>query len=179
MKIQVPNRLFSERVRRTVSTVRLPSVALIFFLIPPPASAQPLEPGGDRESTLARLVEEVPVGLESLLRERDRWRPVSKHDAAPTPIEIDGLVVDQTQSKLARDFYEVFYARWRAPRGIRGFTIVIDERPLPNMGTMVSVEVNDRLVYRSRLQSRYDQIEEAAHEAVRFVARHLEQRGQR
>jgi hypothetical protein len=51
--------------------------------------------------------------------------------------EIDGLVVDETQTEIGRDFFEVFYAAWERPAGAMNHTVRIQEQPSPSLGTRV------------------------------------------
>jgi LysM repeat protein len=88
-------------------------------------------------------------------------------------LEIDGLVMDETRSKIGKDFYDVFYQRWEAPESASNFTIRISERPTPTLGSFVSVRVNDNLTFQYRLQPRYDIIETAAIYAVRMTRQYL------
>ncbi len=75
-------------------------------------------------------------------------------------LELSGLVVDETQTKIGRDFYEYFYSNWSAPGGVTEYTIVISEKPLPQRGTQVTVTVNDLVVHQAFLQPRLEVIEE-------------------
>lgn len=82
-------------------------------------------------------------------------------------MEVDGMVLDETISKIGRDFYSVFYQYWEAPEKAYNYTISVSEQPSPSLGTIVTVEVNDTPVYRTRLQPRYAVIEQASKQAVR------------
>src|SRR5690625_3256442 len=77
-------------------------------------------------------------------------------------IEIDGLVVDETQTRLGGDFYALFHASWIAPEGAVNFTIVVREQPLPNIGTRILVHVNDEVAFQTQLQPREEMVEAAA-----------------
>jgi curli production assembly/transport component CsgE len=81
-------------------------------------------------------------------------------------LELSGLIVDETQTKIGRDFYEFFYAMWQAPEGASDFTITVTERPMPRHGTQIKVVVNDFEVMQQFLQPRADVIEETALYAV-------------
>lgn len=93
-------------------------------------------------------------------------------------LEIDGMVVDETRSKVGRDFYDVFYQNWQAPPDARRFTITIFEQPAPGLGTIIYVKANETETFRYRLQPRYDFIMEAGIYAVRMTYQHLEQNPQ-
>ena len=88
--------------------------------------------------------------------------------------DMSGMVIDETRSKVGRDFYDVFYQNWTAPEDVSGFTITISEQPAPGLGTIVSVTANDTETFRYRLQPRYDFIQEGARYAVRITYKHLQ-----
>jgi len=88
-------------------------------------------------------------------------------------MEVDGMVLDQTISKMGRDFYDVFYQYWQAPQQAYNFTIKITEQPAPTLGTQVTVFVNETVTFRSRLQPRFDVIEQAGKQAVQMAHNHL------
>lgn len=88
-------------------------------------------------------------------------------------LEIDGLIVDQTITKMGKDFYDIFYSKWEAPRGVRNFIIVIREMILPGMGTQINIQINDLEVFKNRIQPRYDFVEELAQYACSVVGQYL------
>ncbi len=92
-------------------------------------------------------------------------------------LEIDGLIVDETLSKIGRDFYDYFYSRWQAPPDAVNFTVTITEQPVPGLGTRVLVKVNDELVFQAQLQPREELIENAAQQAIYYTAGSLQRRG--
>lgn len=89
-------------------------------------------------------------------------------------LEIDGMVHDETRSKVGRDFYDVFYTYWQSPPQANNFTIRVSEQPSPNLGTTIYVEVNNTETFRMRLQPRYEMIQEAGKYAVRQTYSHLQ-----
>jgi len=86
---------------------------------------------------------------------------------------ISGLVIDETRSKIGRDFYTVFYQNWTPPENVSGFTITISEQPAPGLGTIISVKANDTETFKYRLQPRYDFIQQAAQYAVSVTHNYL------
>jgi len=77
-------------------------------------------------------------------------------------LELSGLIVDETQTKIGRDFYDYFYEIWRAPAQAGDFMITIMEQPMPRLGTRITVSVNDFEVFQSFVQPRGEVVEEAA-----------------
>ena len=91
----------------------------------------------------------------------------------PQSYGITGLVVDETRTTVGRDFYDVFYEAWQAPEGSVNYTVVVEEQPVPSLGTRVIVRINDDVAFDTRLQPRYDQVREAALAAVMYAQRAL------
>ena len=86
---------------------------------------------------------------------------------------ISGMVIDETRSKIGRDFYDAFYQNWTAPEEVPRFTITVSEQPAPGLGTIILVNANDTETFKYRLQPRYDFIQQAAQYAVRLTYSYL------
>lgn len=88
-------------------------------------------------------------------------------------IEIDGLILDETRSKMGHDFYEYFYNGWSAPSGVKGFIITIRELPARGRVAQISIEVNDQILLKKFLQPRAELIEGLASQTISLVQNHL------
>ncbi len=92
----------------------------------------------------------------------------------PTDLEIDGLVIDETRTRVGRDFYEKFYNLWTAPFGVSDYSIFVEEQPPRGRSVAVRVKVNDKLVSFHHLQPREEMLEAAAKLAVARLNNHLQ-----
>lgn len=90
------------------------------------------------------------------------------------PMEIDGLIVDETITRIGRDFYAEFFRLWQRPPGAVNFTVVVEEQPMPGMGTRILVRVNDELSFQTQLQPRLEMIEGAAWQGVGYTYRFVQ-----
>ncbi|WP_209319642.1 CsgE family curli-type amyloid fiber assembly protein [Ancylomarina longa] len=88
-------------------------------------------------------------------------------------MEIDGLVVDQTITKVGRDFYDLFFSNWDAPKNSKNYTITIKEMVLPGLATQITVLVNDNEVFKQRVQPRYEILEQMSNYASQRTKRYL------
>ena len=90
-------------------------------------------------------------------------------------LEIDGLVLDETRSKLARDFYELFYRNWSAVSAdAKGRTIIIKEMPgRIGIGTTIIVLIDDKSVMQLNLQPRTSLVEDLAGQLVDALEKYL------
>lgn len=87
--------------------------------------------------------------------------------------EIDGLIVAKTISRAGRDFYDIFYSGWETPKGINNYIIEIKEKPIPQMGTEITLVVKEFVIFQEKLPPRYDVIEEYAKYAIYLVTEFL------
>lgn len=81
-------------------------------------------------------------------------------------LEFEGMVLDETRSKMGRDFYDLFYQNWRSPADATDLTINITEQPALGRGAIITVVIDDTPVYSARLQPRYEYIEAVAQQAI-------------
>ena len=89
-------------------------------------------------------------------------------------IEISGIVIDATQTKLGKDFYDLFYQQWNELENIPVQSITINERALPQLGSQISVEVEDHLVFLQYIQPRYEIIEQMAEYALQQTIAYIQ-----
>ena len=92
-------------------------------------------------------------------------------------VEIDGLIIDQTQTRIGQEFYQNFVTFWEAPLGIEDYNILITEMANPTWGSWIWVEVggfvSKEIVYREILKPRSEEIEKTAQKGVEVVKKYL------
>lgn len=112
------------------------------------------------------------TGTEGTLTDNTFQMLIPSND--PIDLEIEGLIVDATQTKIGRDFYEIFYNNWAPDDKMPKLSIVISELPLPRLGTQVTVTIQDHEVFKRFVQPRYDVIEAYAQYAIQISLQYLE-----
>lgn len=88
-------------------------------------------------------------------------------------IEIDGLLVDDTKTKMGKDFYDLFYGNWDAPPAAKNYTITVSEKPFRLTSTLIVVSINENPVYQAILQPRQDIVEAMSFEAISTTQSYL------
>ncbi len=88
--------------------------------------------------------------------------------------ELDGLILDQTRTRIGRDFFDKFFSLWIAPEGVSEYTVIVEEQPSRNRLGYVEIKVDDAVVASYNLQPRESWMEEAATNAVERLTNHLE-----
>jgi hypothetical protein len=87
--------------------------------------------------------------------------------------EIGALVMSQTQTRIGREFYRAFSCNWVAPEGLEASHVLVQEQADPRWGSLVSIFVDDRLVWRKILGTRSADVEKEAAKAITFVAQQM------
>jgi len=124
----------------------------------------------------ALAIVKVPKAKEATIKTNSKKQQASKKQdivASASELEIDGLIIDETRSKIGRDFYDLFYNKWSAPSNAKDFIITIKELPSRGRMTRVSILINDTQLFTRVLQPRHDIIENLANQSVIAAGRFL------
>lgn len=140
-------------------------LGLLCHVAPAQTAPRPAPPARSKYETAPPREQAVSTKqLEEALRR------LLRADSAQTrrfrPTEIEGLIVDQTITKVGHDFYDVFYTSWEAPPSAVDFIVTLRERIGRGNSTLVAVDVNDTELLEMPLQPKFDVVEAAAQEAV-------------
>ena len=88
--------------------------------------------------------------------------------------ELTGLIIDETVSKIGRDFTASFFNNWQMPNKQLEYSILIQEKPVPGNGSKILVYVDDYLLFQNFIQPRADVIEDNAKYATQLVNSYLD-----
>ncbi|MGM0589416.1 MAG: CsgE family curli-type amyloid fiber assembly protein [Bacteroidota bacterium] len=129
----------------------------------------------DEENNESPTLAEFRKALSRVIRTKEEEEPY------PLPqqysgLEINGLIINETRSKIGDQFFNVFYQHWQAPDKAPDFMLTIEEKPMPSMGTLVTVLIDNTAIFQTKLQPRYQVIEQQALRAVTISYQTLEQR---
>ncbi len=97
----------------------------------------------------------------------------TEYEKVGSEMEVDGLVMDETLTKVGRDFYDMFFSIWVAPENAKNYTISIKEMVLPGLATQILVLVNDAEVFKQRVQPRYEVLEQMSQYANQMAMQYL------
>ncbi len=94
------------------------------------------------------------------------WSYQLQDSTSYNDIEIQGIIVDATQTKIGKDFYDLFYQQWSQVENLPYQSITISEKALPQLGSQVTVQIDDQLIFQQVIQPRYEVIEQMVNYAV-------------
>ncbi len=153
--------LQKEAIAETVppSTTTIQTKESTAVVVPPPANKR-----------LAPVLEKlIPTNKKKTITSTKKARATVPVDV----LEIDGLIIDETRSKIARDFYDLFYKKWIAPNGAKNFSIYVREEPSRGRGAQVSLTLNEDKIFQNFVPPRYDALENVVNFAIRVTRARL------
>lgn len=115
-------------------------------------------------------LKDLPERIESIMKKykaRKNQRQISldkKHESLS--MDLGGLVIDETISKMGQDFYRYFNKHWNDPRTSKNFNIYISEKPAPGMGNMIIVKINYEEIIKNKISPKQKLIESLAEYAI-------------
>ncbi|SHL05453.1 CsgE family curli-type amyloid fiber assembly protein [Hymenobacter psychrotolerans] len=129
-----------------------------------------------RESKAAPLpANKLEEALRLLLKATSDSTAAAGPQRPQRTLEIEGLIVDQTISKVGHDFYDIFYTQFEAPPGIGEYVVTITEKPGRGTSTLISLNVNETDLLEMPLQPKQEYIEAVAADAVNAAIGFLEE----
>ncbi|WP_170172739.1 CsgE family curli-type amyloid fiber assembly protein [Hymenobacter rigui] len=143
---------------------------------------RPMRADAPKKPAAQAPAKEATAGAESSRKLEENLRLLLRLDSLQSArrkvvagLEISGLVVDQSITKPARDFYDLFYSQWEAPAGIQEYTIIIGEKPARATSTLLTLRVNEEDLLEFPLQPSFDLIQDAVTEAIAYVQDYMVQ----
>jgi len=85
---------------------------------------------------------------------------------AASEVEIGGLLLDNTKSRLGHDFYFQFSQLWRDIPNTQGINVQLIEQIVPRAGTKLNILLNGRLIYVTHFGRRQSPVKEKVEQAV-------------
>lgn len=115
-------------------------------------------------------LKDLPEQVESIMQKykaKKRQKEISLIDKNKTiSIDLGGIIIDETISKIGQDFYRYFNKQWNDPGTNENFNIYISEKPTPGMGNMIIVKINYEEIFKNRIRPQQEVIESLAEYAI-------------
>ena len=121
-------------------------------------------------SFITSLNAQTEAGIDSL-----QSKQLVKTSLATDPLdlEIGEMIFDETITKVGRDFYDVFFTSWNNPTKIKDFSITIKERPMPGIGTQITVFIDEHEILKQFIRPNQEMIEMLAGYTVGLATQYL------
>lgn len=83
--------------------------------------------------------------------------------------ELSGLTIDETKSKVGRDFYDLFYIQYSQIPDKSSSAITITELPARGTSGQINIQVDDKLVYSFMTNPNEDYLKEQLDYTLRYI----------
>ena len=123
------------------------------------------------------VLKEPPKELKQIIQRITSYRnddyDTTKTLAKNLQTGLSGLLIDNTLTKMGRDFYSFFYDNWDAPDIGETYSVAIEEKPAPGRGSLIQIKVNREKVFENRISPRREVLQAYAEYAVKQVYNYL------
>jgi len=126
-------------------------------------------------TALKNLPDQIQSIMEDYQKEKTQRNISLKDEGESVSLELDGLIIDETISKIGHDFYKYYNDFWNPPEGVNDYTIYISEKLMPGMGNLVIVRIDEQKVFQNRIRPRDYVIEKIAKYATNRSRKYLQQ----
>ncbi len=103
--------------------------------------------------------------------------PLLTPQAVAEEVEIGGLLLNNTISRLGHEFAYKFSQLWQDIPNTQGLNVHIKEQVVPRAGTRLTINMNNRIIYVTYLGRRQSSIQERVEQAVFIVIEAIAQSG--
>jgi|GEM_PF-658862 len=152
------------KMRKTLKTSGIGVILLLFFLLNNGFGQNTIKISNKDTTTL----NDIPEQVESIMQKykaRKSQKEISL-DEEDKSIDLGGLIIDETISKVGQDFYRYFNNQWNAPGTSKNFNIYISEKPTPGMGNMIIIKINYEEIFKNRISPQQQVIESLVEYAI-------------
>jgi curli production assembly/transport component CsgE len=130
------------------------------------------------QSPIASQQNSLPAALQKLGIELLSKGPATKAEIAAEEqllLDINGLVFEETMTKIGYEFYEYFSLLWETPK-IKpiDYNILITEKASPIWGSWIKVVIDERVIWEMILSPRSSEVEDAVTEALQTTKEYLD-----
>lgn len=137
---------------------------LLFFLLNNGFGQDTIQISNKDTTTLNDLPEQVESIMQKY-KTRKNQKEVSLNGEEKS-IDLGGLIIDETISKVGQDFYRYFNDQWNDPETNINFNIYISEKPMPGMGNMIIVTINYEEIFKNKISPQQQVIKSLAEYAI-------------
>lgn len=83
--------------------------------------------------------------------------------------EISGLMIDETKSKIGKDFYDLFYIQYNQNPDKSNSAITITELPARGRSGQINIQIDDKVIYSFMTNPSEDYLKEQLDFALRYI----------
>lgn len=87
------------------------------------------------------------IAKDSLEINNDLFRKKTAKAEEDAVFELKGLTIDETKTKVGKDFYDIFYMQYSQMSDKSSGAVTISELPLRGTSGQISIQIDDKVIY--------------------------------
>lgn len=109
------------------------------------------------------------IAKDSLEINQDFFKKSTAKAESDVVFELRGLTIDETKTKVGRDFYDLFYIQYNQLADKSNSAIKISEMPTRGTGGQITIEVEDKIIYSFITNPNEDFLKEQLNNALYYL----------
>ncbi|MBB4807744.1 hypothetical protein HNP38_003060 [Chryseobacterium defluvii] len=109
------------------------------------------------------------VAKDSLELNTDLFKKKVSRVEEDAVFELRGLTIDETKSKVGKDFYDLFYIQYSQLPDKSNSAITISELPVRGTSGQINIEIDDKIVYSFITNPNEDYLKEQLSHSLRYI----------
>jgi len=109
------------------------------------------------------------VAKDSLELNGDLFKKKTARIEEDTAYELRGLTIDETKTKVGKDFYDLFYMQYSQLPDKSGSAITITELPLRGTSGQINIQIEDKIIYSFMTNPSEDYLKEQLTYSLKYI----------
>lgn len=109
------------------------------------------------------------IAKDSVELNGDLFRKKSAKVEEEAVFELKGLTIDETKTKVGKDFYDLFYMQYNQQPDKSGSIITIAELPLRGTSSQINVQIDDKVIYSFMINPAEDYLKEQLAFSLKYI----------
>lgn len=109
------------------------------------------------------------IAKDSVELNGDLFRKKSAKIEEDTAFELKGLTIDETKTKVGKDFYDLFYMQYSQQPDKSNSIVTISELPLRGTSGQINIQIEDKVVYSFMTNPGEDYLKEQLIYSLKYI----------
>lgn len=109
------------------------------------------------------------IAKDSLELNNDLFTKKAAKTEEDAVFELKGLTIDETKTKVGKDFYDLFYLQYSQLPDKSNAAVTISEMPLRGTSGQISIQIEDKVVYSFMTNPGEDYLKEQLAASLRYI----------
>jgi hypothetical protein len=109
------------------------------------------------------------IAKDSLELNSDLFKKKVSKAEEDVVFELRGLTIDETKSKIGKDFYDIFYIQYSQIPDKSNSVITISELPVRGTNGQINIEMDDKVIYSFMTNPSEDYLKEQLANSLKYI----------